>query len=87
MMLHTFNSSDAYRLHGHRPSATDLILLIEDAVFITTQQDLTQDHRIRVLSEDLAQRGLPEPRAITCITYTDWVRLTVESQHCLTWTR
>jgi sulfur relay protein TusB/DsrH len=87
MMLHTFNSSDAYRLHGHRPGAEDLILLIEDGVFATTQQDLTQDKRIRVLREDLAQRGLPEPSAITCITYSDWVRLTVESQHCLSWTR
>jgi sulfur relay protein TusB/DsrH len=87
MMLHTFNSSDAYRMHGHRASAEDLILLIEDGVFITTQQDLTEDKRIRVLREDLAQRGLPEPSAITCITYSDWVHLTVESQHCLSWTR
>jgi len=87
MMLHTFNSSDAYRMHSHRASAEDLILLIEDGVFITTQQDLTEDKRIRVLREDLAQRGLPEPSAITCITYSDWVRLTVESQHCLSWTR
>ena len=87
MMLHTFNSSDAYRMHGHRASAEDLILLIEDGVFATTQQDLTEDKRIRVLREDLAQRGLPEPSAITCITYSDWVRLTVESQHCLSWTR
>ena len=87
MILHTFNSSDAYRLHGHRPSTEDLILLIEDGVFATTQQDLTQDERIRVLRNDLAQRGLPEPSAITCITYSDWVRLTVESQHCLSWTR
>ena len=87
MMLHTFNSSDAYRMHGHRASAEDLILLIEDGVFITTQQDLPEDKRIRVLREDLAQRGLPEPSAITCITYSDWVRLTVESQHCLSWTR
>ena len=87
MMLHTFNSSDAFRMHGHRASAEDLILLIEDGVFITTQQDLTEDKRIRVLREDLAQRGLPEPSAITCITYSDWVRLTVESQHCLSWTR
>ena len=87
MMLHTFNSSHAYRMHGHRASAEDLILLIEDGVFITTQQDLTEDKRIRVLREDLAQRGLPEPSAITCITYSDWVRLTIESQHCLSWTR
>ena len=87
MMLHTFNSSDAYRLHGHRPGAEDLILLIEDGVFATTQQDLTQDKRIRVLREDLVQRGLPEPTAITCITYSDWVRLTIASQHCLSWTR
>ena len=87
MMLHTFNSSDAYRMHSHRASAEDLILLIEDGVFITTQQDLTEDKRIRVLREDLAQRGLPEPSAITCITYSDWVRLTVESQHCLSLTR
>ncbi len=87
MILHTFNSPEAYRLHGHRPSVDDLILLIEDAVFVTTQHDLTHDHRVRVLREDLAQRGLPEPNSITCITYPDWVRLTVESQHCLSWTR
>ena len=87
MILHTFNSIDAYRLHGHRPSAEDLLLLIEDGVLITIQQDLTQDPRIHVLREDLAQRGLPEPSTITCISYSDWVGLTLQSQHCLSWTR
>jgi sulfur relay protein TusB/DsrH len=87
MILHTFNSTDAYRLHGHRPSAEDLLLFIEDGVLITIQQDLTQDPRIRVLREDLAQRGLSEPSTIICISYSDWVGLTLQSQHCLSWTR
>ncbi|MGK0400684.1 MAG: sulfur relay protein TusB/DsrH, partial [Candidatus Azotimanducaceae bacterium] len=86
MILHTFNSLNAYRLHGHRPSDHDLILLIEDGVFLVGEPNLGRDHRIRVLSEDLDQRGLRAPSAITLISYQDWVRLTTESQHCVSWT-
>ena len=77
MILHTFNSPEAFARHNQSAAFGDQLLLVEDGVFCLAD---------KALEEDLALRGIMPVHAVNLISYHQWVSLVAQSQHTLTWT-
>ena len=86
MILHTFNSPEAFARHSQSTALGDQLLLIEDGVYSLGDKAFEPPGRLRALREDLELRGITPVHAVDLISYKQWVSLVAQSQHTLTWT-
>ncbi|MGB2238533.1 MAG: DsrH/TusB family sulfur relay protein [Pseudomonadales bacterium] len=86
MILHTFNSPEAFARHSQRAASTDQLLLIEDGVFCLVDPAFSPPAGLLALQEDLELRGITRSQTVNLISYKTWVDLVVQSQHTLSWT-
>ena len=86
MVLHTFNSPEAFASHNQSTAFGDHLLLIEDGVFCLADKAFTPPAGLLALKEDLELRGITPVHTVELISYKQWVSLVVQNQHTLTWT-
>jgi|SaaInlStandDraft_1057018.scaffolds.fasta_scaffold72046_3 sulfur relay protein TusB/DsrH len=86
MILHTFNSPEAFARHNQSAAFGDQLLLVEDGVFCLADKAFEAPVGLLALEEDLALRGIMPVHAVNLISYHQWVSLVAQSQHTLTWT-
>ena len=85
MIVHTFNSPDAFIRHNHHAASNDVLLLIEDGVFCLANPLFAAPPGLLALQDDLDQRGIQPLHTVEPITYGQWVNLVAQALHTLTW--
>ena len=87
MNLHIFNNPEAYDIYHGFAEPDDVVLLIEDAVYLVLNRDLSQDRRIRILIDDAFQRGVEDTSSYSAISYPEWVALTAACERSISWAK
>lgn len=87
MILHTFNSIEAWQQYADLLTPEDVALFLEDGVLATCRQDMTLHDRSVALATDLAARGLTERCRVQALTDSDFVELCVEASKVVSWHR
>ena len=87
MTIHIFNTPEAFQSYHHLSDSIDLLLLIEDAVYLCLSQDLTTDPRIKILVDDVRLRSISLSPTLSYISYAEWVSLTDLHQNSVSWGR
>lgn len=86
--LHIINrspwSSDSWRRCLATLTPGDAILLIEDAVYAVTRDDLPAN--CFVLEPDLSARGLTTTSRTSCVNYAGFVDLVCQYARSISWT-
>jgi sulfur relay protein TusB/DsrH len=85
MLLHTFNTPEAFIQHRQRINIEDKVLFIEDGVYSSNQPLDFQCKRVMALAEDCQLRGIVPAESIQLIDYNDWVQLCSEVDNHLSW--
>lgn len=87
MQLHILNSSASLNRCLSSISDTDSIILIEDAVVLSTSimQKVSASIAVYALNDDLARRGINPSDNIKALSYSEFVDLCVTHTKCLSW--
>ncbi len=85
MNLHTFNKPSAFERFASYAGTDDVLLLIEDGVYLCLDVDFCQTG-VCVLEADMAARGLSSRFPdIECIDYRRFVQLCTEADTVYNW--
>ena len=87
MQLHSLNSSASLRRSQGSISDTDSIIVIEDAVVLSTSilQKISASIAVFALNDDLARRGINPPDRIKALSFSEFVDLCADHTQCLSW--
>jgi tRNA 2-thiouridine synthesizing protein B len=87
MQLHILNSSASLSRCQSSISDTDSIILIEDAVVLSTSilQKVSASVAVYALNDDLARRGINPPDRIKALSFSEFVDLCADHTQCLSW--
>lgn len=87
MRLHILNSSASLNRCKSSLADTDTLMLIEDAVVLSSSifSDVDTTITIYALADDLQRRGIKAPSNIEALNYPQFVDLCVAHTQCLSW--